>query len=236
MVSHFFSLYTNENAADVFRFYDVELVQCVWRSCSCRSSLFISIPSSCIYSICMSIYMTYIIIYFLAPTAPFGLEATHIGTTSVVISWHKPHGNITGYQVSFTLRDANACFFDVAGENTSTELASLQPQTEYTICVRARTEDFGNYSSQITIQTLSLEDGEMSASMILFLIMLFLVGLQQYPYKICTSWTLPYYNTLFVAYITNNKSIKKHHFVNACTNMSVLTVLIHISCNRVHYK
>ena len=39
-------------------------------------------------------------------------------------------------------------------DTTSTELTSLKPNTEYTICVRAKIVRFGEYSTPITIHTL----------------------------------------------------------------------------------
>lgn len=92
------------------------------------------------------------------------MKADHITATSMLISWLAPHwsnGTIRGYQVCFTPRGTNNRQFnvDVAGEdNCSTELTSLSPHTEYTISVRAKAVDFGDYSIPITIST--LHDGE----------------------------------------------------------------------------
>ena len=80
----------------------------------------------------------------------------------MTISWqppHDPNGIIRGYQVSYTPHCENECLQDVVGDTTSTELTSLKPYTEYTIRVRAKTVDFGEYSTPITVST--LEDGEL---------------------------------------------------------------------------
>ena len=99
----------------------------------------------------------------LAPSAPIGLKADRITATSILISWLAPHrlnGTIRGYQVCFTPRGTNnrQCNVDVAGEDNSIELTSLRPHTEYTISVRAKAVDFGDYSIPITIST--LHEGE----------------------------------------------------------------------------
>ena len=97
---------------------------------------------------------------FLAPSAPIGLRADRIGTMSMLISWLEPHrlnGIIKGYEVSLTSPDGRIAV-DVAGETTSTELTSLRPHTKYTISVRAKTVEFGDYSTPVIIST--LDDGE----------------------------------------------------------------------------
>ena len=79
----------------------------------------------------------------------------------MTISWqppHDPNGIIRGYQLSYTPHGESECLHDVVGEATSTELTFLKPHTEYTICVRAKTVDLGDYSTPITVHT--LEDGE----------------------------------------------------------------------------
>ena len=78
----------------------------------------------------------------------------------MTISWkppHNPNGIIRGYQVSYTPHGESECLHDV-GDTTSTELTSLKPHTEHTIRVRAKTVDFGDYSTPITVIT--LEDGK----------------------------------------------------------------------------
>ena len=80
----------------------------------------------------------------------------------MTISWQPPHdvnGIIRGYQVSYTPHGESECLHDVVGKfTTSTDLTSLKPHTEYTIHVRAKTMDFGDYSTPIIVST--LEDGE----------------------------------------------------------------------------
>ena len=110
-------------------------------------------------STCMYKYMYF---SYLAPSSPTGLMALDIKTTSMTISWQPPHhlnGIIRGYQVSYTPHGESECLHDVVGDTTSTELTSLKPHTEYTICVRAKTVDFGDYSTLITVNT--LEDGQL---------------------------------------------------------------------------
>ena len=97
----------------------------------------------------------------LSPSPPIGLKADRIKDTSMTISWQLPHdvnGIIRGYQVSYTPHDESECLHDVVGNTTNTELTSLNPHTEYTIRVRAKTVDFGDYSTSITVST--LEEGE----------------------------------------------------------------------------
>ena len=79
----------------------------------------------------------------------------------MTISWQPPHdvnGIIRGYQISYTPHGENECLHDVVGDTTSTELTFLNPHTEYTIRVRAKTVDFGDYSTPITVST--LDEGE----------------------------------------------------------------------------
>ena len=79
----------------------------------------------------------------------------------MTISWQSPHypnGVIRGYQVSYTPHGETECLHNVVGDTTSTELTSLKPHTEYTIHVRAKTADFGDYSSPIGVNM--LDDGE----------------------------------------------------------------------------
>ena len=95
-----------------------------------------------------------------APSAPIGLKADRICSTSVLLSWVAPqrlNGTIRGYQVSFTTQGKPECLLDVE-ETTSTELTSLKPHTEYIIRVRAKTADYGDYSIPITLCTSG--DGE----------------------------------------------------------------------------
>ena len=82
-------------------------------------------------------------------------------STSVTISWQPPHdrnGVIRSYEVSYTPHDESECLHNVVGDTTSTELTFLKPLTKYTIRVRAKTVDFGVYSTTITVTT--HEDGE----------------------------------------------------------------------------
>lgn len=95
-----------------------------------------------------------------APSAPIELKADRIRTTSVLLSWVAPqqlNGTITGYQVGLTPRGGDERLLDVE-ETTSTELTPLKLHTEYTIRVRAKTADYGEYSVPITVRT--LDDGK----------------------------------------------------------------------------
>ena len=96
------------------------------------------------------------------PSLPIGLKADSIKATSMTVSWKPPHDVkdiIRGYQVSYTPHGESKCLHDIAGNTTSTELIGLRPHTEYTIRVRAKTVDYGEYSTPITART--LEDGEL---------------------------------------------------------------------------
>ena len=78
----------------------------------------------------------------------------------MTVSWHPPHNVndiISNYQVSYTPHGESEGIFDIAGD-TSTELTYLKPHTKYTIRVRARTVEFGDYSIPITETT--RQDGE----------------------------------------------------------------------------
>ena len=103
----------------------------------------------------MCIYLTPV------PSHPIGVKADNIKATTTTVSWQPPHdtnGIIRGYQVSYTPHGESECLHDVAGNTTSTELTGLRPHTEYTIRVRAKTVDYGEYSTSITAST--IEDGE----------------------------------------------------------------------------
>ena len=81
----------------------------------------------------------------------------------MTISWQPPQDVnciITGYQVKYTPHGESECLHDVVRDTTSTELTNLKPHTNYTIGVRAKTVDFGDYSTTITVNT--PEDGERS--------------------------------------------------------------------------
>ena len=98
----------------------------------------------------------------------------NIKDTSVVITWQPPHGVegiISGYQVSYTPHGEIEFFHDIAGNTTSTVLTGLRPHTEYTIRVRAKTVDYGEYSTPITART--LEDCEWNNVYSVYLINLF---------------------------------------------------------------
>ena len=106
---------------------------------------------------------TFYTVTFLSPVPPppIGLKADNIKATSMTISWKSPHDvnySIRGYQVSYTPHGESECLHDIAGNTTSTELTGLRPHTEYTIRVRAKTVDYGEYSIPITART--LEDGK----------------------------------------------------------------------------
>ena len=79
----------------------------------------------------------------------------------MTITWRPPHeenGTIRGYQVSYTPHDESKCSHDTAGDITRTELTSLNPHIEYTIRVRAKTVEYGEYSNSIIERTCG--DGE----------------------------------------------------------------------------
>ena len=111
---------------------------------------------------CNTNYLPLYVFLLLVPSPPIGLKAFSITSTSMTISWQTPHdlnGIIRGYQVSYTPHGESKCLLqDVFGDTTSMELASLKPHTEYTIRVRAKTVDFGDYSTLIIVST--KEDGE----------------------------------------------------------------------------
>ena len=101
-----------------------------------------------------------LILVSLVSSPPLEVKILNITSTSMTISWqppHDPNGIIKGYQVSYTPHGESECHHDV-GDTTGTELTSLKPHTEYSIRVRAKTLDFGGYSTPITVST--LEDGE----------------------------------------------------------------------------
>ena len=92
----------------------------------------------------------------LVPSSPNGLKAKSIYTTSITISWQPPrdvNGILRGYQVSYAPHHGSECLFDVAGNTTSTKLTSLKTHTQYTIRVRAKTVNFGEYSDPIIVNT-----------------------------------------------------------------------------------
>ena len=95
-------------------------------------------------------------VYSTPVSSPIGLKVEYMKATSMVISWQPPHDvtDIRGYQVSYTPLDGSELLHDVSGDATRTELIGLNPHTEYTICVRAKGVDYGNYSAQITACTL----------------------------------------------------------------------------------
>ena len=89
------------------------------------------------------------------PPPPSGLKADSVSSTAVSISWQPPDGvtgHITEYQVSYTMSGGSEQLHEVQ-DTTSTELTSLEPDTEYTIRVRAKMVTFGDYSTPITIHT-----------------------------------------------------------------------------------
>ena len=97
-------------------------------------------------------------ISFLVIPPPMGLTANDVRSTSLMISWQVPDdlkGFITEYQVSYTMHDGSKQLHKVQ-DATSAELASLEPDTDYTIRVRAKSMvEFGEYSIPITIHTAS---------------------------------------------------------------------------------
>ena len=117
------------------------------------------------------IYLHVIFLLHVVPSPPIGLKAFSITSTSMTISWqppHEPNGIISGYQVSYTPHGESEYLHDVVGDTAGTELTSLKPHTEYTIRVRAKTVDFGDYSTQVTVST--KEDGKLMFSIFAFYI------------------------------------------------------------------
>ena len=96
-------------------------------------------------------------ISFLVIPTPIGLKADYVSSTSLTISWQlldDLKGFIREYQVSYTMHDGSEQLHKVQ-DTTSAELASLEPDTDYTIRVRAKSMvEFGEYSTPITIHTL----------------------------------------------------------------------------------
>ena len=96
-------------------------------------------------------------ISFLVIPPPIGLKADYVSSTSLMISWQVPDdlkGFITEYQVSYTMHGGSEQLHKAQG-TTSAELVSLEPDTEYTIHVRAKFRvEFGEYSTPIKIHTL----------------------------------------------------------------------------------
>ena len=92
---------------------------------------------------------------FLGIPSPIGLKADHVTCTSASISWQQPQnaqGFIRDYQVSYTKPGGSEQLHHVQ-DTTSTVLTSLEPHTEYTIRVRAKLAQFGDYSDSIAIST-----------------------------------------------------------------------------------
>lgn len=92
---------------------------------------------------------------FLVIPPPIELKPDVISSTSVTISWQLPddlNHYVSEYQVGYTMKGGKELFHKVQ-DRTSTELTSLEPDTEYTIRVRAKVENFGDYSTPITIHT-----------------------------------------------------------------------------------
>ena len=107
---------------------------------------------------CNYLYISGQTIYSLPfPVIPSPIELRVVGTssTTVAISWQPPYnadGVIKEYQVSYTAHGGSEHLHDVQ-DTTSTELTSLEPHTEYTVRVRAKMRNFGDYCTPITIQT-----------------------------------------------------------------------------------
>eukprot|EP00731_Ephydatia_muelleri_P035388 Em0119g1a len=93
------------------------------------------------------------------PSPPIGLNVDSVKSTSISISWQPPYDAkciIREYQVSYTMHGGSEQLREVQ-DTTSTDLISLEPHTEYTIRVRAKTVHFGDYCTPITIHTLETE-------------------------------------------------------------------------------
>ena len=105
--------------------------------------------------------MCYIFLSLEIPSPPIELIVDSVYSTSISISWQPPYDakcSIREYQVSYTMHGGSEQLHEVQ-DTTSAELTSLEPHTEYTICVRAKTVHFGDYCTPITIHT--LETGKM---------------------------------------------------------------------------
>ena len=90
------------------------------------------------------------------PSPPIGLKVDSVNSTSISISWQPPYDArciIRDYQVSYTMHGGSEQLCEVQ-DTTSTDLISLEPHTEYTVRVRAKTVHFGDYCTPITIHTL----------------------------------------------------------------------------------
>ena len=72
------------------------------------------------------------------------------------VSWQPPrnaNGIIRHYQISYTSHGESESIRNIGVDITSSELISLKPNTEYTVRVRAKTVEFGDYSIPITVKT-----------------------------------------------------------------------------------
>ena len=126
------------------------------------------------YQYCKN-YLRYTGVHFhiSVPSSPVAVKADNVKATSMTISWQPPHNTsgimIRGYQVSYTCTPLgkSECLHNVDGNTTSTELTSLEPHTEYTIFVRAKTVEFGMYSTPITVST--LDDGQLNFDQYMYL-------------------------------------------------------------------
>ena len=90
------------------------------------------------------------------PTSPLLVTADNIKSTSMTILWqppHDPNGIIRGYQVSYTPHGESECHQDVVENTTSSELTNLKPHTKYSVCVRAKAVEFGDYSTLVIVST-----------------------------------------------------------------------------------
>ena len=107
-----------------------------------------------------TVYLCIVSLFVAIPSPPIGLNAENVTCTSASILWQQPHdaqGFITHYQISFTKPDGSEQHHQVKN-TTSTVLASLEPHTKYTIRVRAKLVQFGDYSTFITISTLGKKE------------------------------------------------------------------------------
>ncbi|KAL5491840.1 hypothetical protein EMCRGX_G017205 [Ephydatia muelleri] len=89
------------------------------------------------------------------PSPPIGLKVDSVNSTSISISWQPPYDAkciIREYQVSYTIHSGSEQLCEVQ-DTTSTDLISLEPHTEYTIRVRAKSVHLGDYCTPITIHT-----------------------------------------------------------------------------------
>ena len=89
------------------------------------------------------------------PSPPTGLKADRVSSTFVDISWQPPDpekDSIIEYQVSYTMHGGSQQLQE-DNDAKKTHLTSLEPDTNYTVKVRAKITKFGDYSFPISFHT-----------------------------------------------------------------------------------